>query len=188
MNYLTLTTDWIQAVGMILGFPAALWGMIMLFRKDKERQKEIDALASLATSQDKMIEKITERIEIEKKNNLDRIKPFFNASCQNSNPDDTIIKFVNLGPRAKIKGIEEINNHRYLFSIDNFNQYIEKDQTFNVKVSGSMNEAFFTAYIHYQDIDRNNYYQLFRTSSNKIYIEQPVLFSGNYSEIYDYNF
>lgn len=40
--------DYAQAIGTILAFPTAAWGIVMLFKKDKEKQSQIDSLADLA--------------------------------------------------------------------------------------------------------------------------------------------
>jgi hypothetical protein len=48
-------TDWVQAIGVLISFPAALWAIVNLFRKDEDRQKQIDALGDMAKSQAEMI-------------------------------------------------------------------------------------------------------------------------------------
>ncbi len=39
-------TSWIQAIGVILGVPTAVWGILKLFRKDKERERVINEMRS----------------------------------------------------------------------------------------------------------------------------------------------
>lgn len=41
-------TDWIQAIGILLTFPTAAWGIVKLFRRDKERDEQICSLKSMA--------------------------------------------------------------------------------------------------------------------------------------------
>lgn len=59
----THVTDWIQAIGVLLGIPATIWGIFSLFRKDKEKEMEIDALNNMAISQNEVVIKLTEQIE-----------------------------------------------------------------------------------------------------------------------------
>jgi hypothetical protein len=59
MVLLNVTTDWIQAIGTIIGFPAALWGIVVLFKKDKEKQKQINALIDIANQLTQNVEQMT---------------------------------------------------------------------------------------------------------------------------------
>lgn len=184
MRFLTITTDWIQAIGMIIGFPAAMWGIISLFRKDKERQKEIDSLVSLARSQDKLIEKISEQIQLERIKSRDLIKPFFIARFEDMSPDNIILEFTNKGHRARIKLINQYVGSGFSFTTHKMNQYIEQNERINVKVHGQFEGiSSCSAYIHFQDGNGNNYYQIFTLSSSQIYMENPRYFSGDFEEI-----
>ncbi len=40
--------DLMQAIGVLVALPAAVWGIINLFKKDKEKQKQINSLIKLA--------------------------------------------------------------------------------------------------------------------------------------------
>ncbi len=51
ITYQISISDLVQAVGVIIGIPVALWTMIKLFKKDTERQKEIISLVNIAQSQ-----------------------------------------------------------------------------------------------------------------------------------------
>lgn len=56
-------TDWIQAIGVLLGVPVGIWSIISLFRKDKEKEKQLNSLNSIAFSQNEIIIKLSEQIE-----------------------------------------------------------------------------------------------------------------------------
>jgi|GEM_PF-2913366 len=57
-----LTPDWISAISSILSIPIIIWGIIKIFRKDKNQERKINSLENLAISQDGMIKKMTEQI------------------------------------------------------------------------------------------------------------------------------
>lgn len=54
-------TDWIQAGGVILGVPSAVWGIFTLFRKDKEKEKKIAALEKISIRQAEIVEQLKEQ-------------------------------------------------------------------------------------------------------------------------------
>ncbi|RZJ42427.1 MAG: hypothetical protein EOO19_13620 [Chryseobacterium sp.] len=56
-------TDWISAVGTLLGIPAILFGVFKLFRKDKDLERQINSLESLANSQNEVVKKMTDEIQ-----------------------------------------------------------------------------------------------------------------------------
>ena len=56
-------TDWIQAIGVLIGIPVAIWSIISLFRKDKEKEKQLESLNSIAKSQDSVVLKLAEQVE-----------------------------------------------------------------------------------------------------------------------------
>ncbi len=51
-------TDWISAIGVLLGVPAALFGIMKLFVKDREKQRQLMSLESMASSQSRKIEEL----------------------------------------------------------------------------------------------------------------------------------
>ena len=55
-------TDIIQAAGILLGFPTAIWGIFKLFRKDKDKTEQLNSLRDIAVSQNSAIGKMTEQI------------------------------------------------------------------------------------------------------------------------------
>jgi len=56
-------TDWIQAIGMLLGVPTAIWGIISLFKRDKEKEKQINSLVTIANQQIKVVEQLKDQTE-----------------------------------------------------------------------------------------------------------------------------
>ncbi|GGI24022.1 hypothetical protein [Pedobacter mendelii] len=62
MNEPTIT-DWISAIGTLLGIPAIIFGIFQLFRKDKNLEKQVNSLESLAKSQNDVVNKMTDEIQ-----------------------------------------------------------------------------------------------------------------------------
>ena len=62
ITYSVSITDIIQAVGVFLGIPVAIWGIFQLFIKDKDKAKQLKALEGIALSQNTAIGKMTEQI------------------------------------------------------------------------------------------------------------------------------
>jgi hypothetical protein len=56
-------TDWIQALGVLIGIPVAIWSIISLFRKDKEKEKQLNSLNNIASSQNNVVLKLSEQVE-----------------------------------------------------------------------------------------------------------------------------
>lgn len=51
-------TDWLQAAGSVIGIPGAIAAFVFLFLRDKDKEKQIDALVSLANKQDDIINQL----------------------------------------------------------------------------------------------------------------------------------
>ncbi|PTN09718.1 hypothetical protein [Mangrovibacterium marinum] len=54
--------DWISAASSFLSIPIIIWGIVKIFKKDKNQERKINSLENLAISQDEMIKKMTEQI------------------------------------------------------------------------------------------------------------------------------
>lgn len=178
-------TDWIQAIGMILGFPAALWGIFKLFKKDIERQNEIDSLTSLAQSHAHMIEKITEQIDIQRKGYLHVIKPFFIRKKNYKHHNGIFTLFItNDGYRALFKGYFTDYNVNVVFNpVKGIDKFIERgeDLTFWGSCRSSSNytkDAAYCIYLLFEDIEHNQYHQKFIKQRKGHYIFDPVLYKG----------
>lgn len=56
-------TDWISAIAAAIGIPFVLWGFIKLVIKDKDKQKQLDALEKIAQNQININSKLQEEVE-----------------------------------------------------------------------------------------------------------------------------
>lgn len=56
-------TDWISSMGTLIGMPAAAWGIIKLFRKDKEQERKLESLESLAKAQNEVASRMNDQID-----------------------------------------------------------------------------------------------------------------------------
>lgn len=72
MNTEPSITDWIQSIGVLLGVPITIWGVIKLFRKDKSKEiqiqqfkSQLDELISLNASLVSANELAERQIEVE---------------------------------------------------------------------------------------------------------------------------
>jgi hypothetical protein len=52
-----LDPDWINALSSALGIPIIIWGIIKIFKKDKDQERKLNSLEDLAISQDEIIKK-----------------------------------------------------------------------------------------------------------------------------------
>lgn len=185
-------TDWIQAVGIIFGFPAALWSIIILFKKDKDRQIELESLSSLAQSQLKMIEKLSEQISTERARHLNSIMPFLNIIENQNNPaylqrHAFIINLTNTGGKFKFKGFQwdySVNvEFDYVTGID---QYIENAGIITIKGISEKEDVFlageFSVWLKLEDIEGNPYAQKLTKSTMRFFIEKPSLYCGSLVE------
>jgi hypothetical protein len=181
-------TDWIQAIGMILGFPAALWGVVSLFKKDKARQEEIKSLVSLAQSQATMIDKISEQINNERQKHLLSIRPFFNVLKEPAvipMSDAFTLEITNTGARAKFKNfIEDFNKTVEFYEVVGVDHYIENGM--NVSISGIckgdlyyLKDAFYGVFLNFEDVEGNTYYQQLIKQDNGHFIREPILYTGS---------
>jgi hypothetical protein len=62
ITYTVTITDLIQAIGVGLGFPTAVWGIFKLFIKDQDKARQLKALEDISISQNSAIGKMTEQI------------------------------------------------------------------------------------------------------------------------------
>lgn len=66
-----LTPQWIQAFGVLLGVPVAIWQILRLFRKNRDLERQIDALNSIVRRQDTLNNNFKDQIsELSKRNDL----------------------------------------------------------------------------------------------------------------------
>lgn len=60
--YQSSITDWIQAMGMLLGVPATIWGVFKLFKKNKEHEQTISALEQIVKEQNDVVKQLKEHV------------------------------------------------------------------------------------------------------------------------------
>lgn len=101
-------TDWIKAIGVILGVPVTVWGIFQLFKKDKKHESKIRSLENLVKSQDEInislkgqLSELTNQTDILHKRNLFQIDE--NKMTERSlklelkkYEDETVVKFEDL--------------------------------------------------------------------------------------------
>jgi hypothetical protein len=58
-----LVTDWMIATGALAGIPLAIWGIITLFIRDKNKERHLKAVEDIALSQGSLIAKMEEQVE-----------------------------------------------------------------------------------------------------------------------------
>jgi len=56
-------TDWIQAIGVLLGVPITIYGVIKLFIKDKETQRKLAALEMISKHQEGIVNELHLQVE-----------------------------------------------------------------------------------------------------------------------------
>ncbi|HET6993003.1 MAG TPA: putative phage abortive infection protein [Bacteroidia bacterium] len=56
------TTDWMQAWAAVISIPSVIIGFYLFFRKDKDREKEIENLARMATEANSQTQKMNEQL------------------------------------------------------------------------------------------------------------------------------
>lgn len=54
-------TDWISSIAALLGIPSIVYGIVRLFIKNKDQEKKLVALESLASSQSQQIEELAKQ-------------------------------------------------------------------------------------------------------------------------------
>lgn len=62
INYEVSITDLVQTIGVCMAFPTAAWGIVKLFKKDKDKAEQLSALNDIAISQNSMIGAMKEQI------------------------------------------------------------------------------------------------------------------------------
>lgn len=151
-------TDWIQAIAQALAVPGAIVSFIILFRKDKDKQSQIDRLTNIASKlevQNEILKRSndlqTEQIDVlrnstiltkqdneganrlvaleEKKIKLS-VKPYFKRQSIGWDSQIMDFKFVNYGERATITSIINLNKTELHFEDAKLPVTVEKGQLF----------------------------------------------------------
>jgi TolA-binding protein len=56
-------TDWIQSIGVLLGVPSVVWGVVSLFRKNKEQERKILSLENIAKEQNEIVKQLKAQVD-----------------------------------------------------------------------------------------------------------------------------
>ena len=57
----TCVKEWLPIIGNGIGIPAALWGMVNLFRRDKDKERKLNSLEDLARTQKNQIQELAKQ-------------------------------------------------------------------------------------------------------------------------------
>lgn len=60
-------TDWLQGIGSLIGIIGGLWAVITLFRKDKDKQLQIDSLGKIAEQSEQHTRQLIYQVEQHRK-------------------------------------------------------------------------------------------------------------------------
>lgn len=63
LNATPSVTDWIQAIGVLLGVPTGIWGILKLFRKNKEQERKLNSLEDIAKQQNKIVKELKDQAD-----------------------------------------------------------------------------------------------------------------------------
>ena len=63
LNAMPSITEWIQAIGVLLGVPATIWGIFKLFRKDREQERKLNSLESIANEQNEIVKQLKDQAD-----------------------------------------------------------------------------------------------------------------------------
>lgn len=55
-------TEWIQAIGVLLGVPATIWGIFKLFKKNKEHEQTITTLEQIVKEQNDVVKQLNKHV------------------------------------------------------------------------------------------------------------------------------
>ena len=103
-----MITDWIQAIGIFLGFPTMIWGIVTLFKKDKNKETQIKALTDLSKAQVEILNEMRNQIEFEKQKRKQDLKPYFVSNSRSTDQKNFEMKFRNQGAKAILSIINDI--------------------------------------------------------------------------------
>lgn len=184
-------TDWIQAVGAIIAIIAGIWGFISLFKKDEDKQRQIDSLTKLAEEsknqtqqmieqirlmreQTELMKKSGDREDLERKNN---IKPSFVYGGGQGDSNGFLHHLRNDGnDKALVTSLVPINSNIDHANLDSrlpifINPGKQIDLILRYKIIH--NQTDFKFELHFEDVDHNKYKQIISSKSGGILISLP---------------
>jgi hypothetical protein len=176
-------TDWIQAIASCIAVLGAIAAFASLFRKDIQKQEQIQKLTSLAAKIDTQNEILMEQLKIS-------ITPFFKKI---KNPPiegrhGFILLFTNNGEIALNVKVEpnnetevEIgNNTKFQFEISNHESYVDKMNDIIISVIRILDFSIPIKYLEYSfkiifdDKMKNKYYQIVKGKEGDYFITEPI--------------
>ena len=121
-----------------------------------------------------------ELVELKERHRKKDLMPEFESRGCSTNPDRFSINLLNIGERAKIIDIQELeDNYGYFDQSSKRSIYIEKNQEHTLygryKESGLPNNKRILHFrLIFQDRDENKYYQEFKTEASKLIIIKKI--------------
>lgn len=89
-------TDWIQAIAAFIAIPGTVWTLIVLLKRDKARESEIQSLSQIASQ-------LTNMLKVSEARHRDSKKPLISVKAVDLNPYLLIrCDFVNSNTQASI--------------------------------------------------------------------------------------
>ncbi len=167
-------TDWIQAFAALIAIPGAIAGFIVLFRRDKSKQIQIDSLALLAEQQTEEVKLLTKQIsinlesfEFEKRKRKHAIMPIIQNAGGGGGGGKWEIRLINNGETAYNFNLIIHDKHdnvtvdsypiRELRKGETYSINLEKIKDKNVNPRPEDYDANID--LSYEDIDDNHYKQ-----------------------------
>ena len=171
-------TDWVQAFGAVIAIVAGVWGFITLFKKDENKEKQINSLIELSKENKRQADAMWQLYRQNVVSRLNDIKPEFVYKDRNTLGINYEIVLVNKGKGfAKnitfetIKtNIEKIVVKIHESAIINSNENLELLFTFKIN---SHLSVFLDATIKFQDQDGTEYEQNLKVEQWKVYLTPP---------------
>ena len=180
-------TDWIQAIAGLIAVPGAIAGFILLFRKDKEKETQINKLAGIVEKIEAQNEIMKEAnslsaqqvdilrnslilnkqddgaskrlLEIEEKKLKLSVKPLLIVDGGSSGPYSIGIRLLNIGERAHIQSIRLVSGNIYIQPIS-IPYRFEKQEQLHISASSNSalgRDAMYEIEFIYEDELKNKY-------------------------------
>ena len=189
-----LWTDIVQAFGVLLGTPLIVWNIIQLFKKDKKREKQVEALSSMAIQMKNQLDEFAEQTRImsetlliEKQRRMREIQPKFQIDeCKFVLKWLRVeLKLVNLGGTAIWLGAENTEERvKFTFSQPEVGSLIAPDESIIVACiypdKGDQETYNFWFQIRFRDFNKDIYTQYCSATHDSFHeesfsIANPVL-------------
>lgn len=198
IKYLPVT-DWIQALGAVIAIIAGIWGFIALFKKDKDKEKQIKSLIGLAEeskkqtaemikqskSMETQIKTMSEDFRFKISTRLNDVKPHFIRKISGLISSRGEIELINKGKglakNLRLKVLESnVNNIRF-FNLSPV-IYVGEEVKINFDLDAVLPSlCSFTIDVGFDDQDNAPYSQKIKWIDFKLIVDQPI------SHLFDVN-